>query len=225
VLIVVDEEKHATFLSRLLSEEGYTADLCTGGEEAVTRGQSGRYSLILLDWTLPDLDGLSVCRELRQKGVLTPILMLTARRELQDRVLALDSGVDDYVLRPFEVTELLARIRALLRRSAGLASLRAGPLEFDRVRHVVLLGGDALSLTLREYGFLLHLMHRINQTVTRAELLIQVWNADPDSSSNVVEVMVTKLREKLGKYAWMLQTVRGSGYGLRTESAAPTEKA
>ncbi len=220
VLLVEDDAKVGRFLVRVLTEEGYVADLATTGSEGVTQAVTGVYDLIVLDWMLPDKDGLTVCREVRQAGLTTPILMLTARGETSERVLGLDSGADDYVVKPFEVEEFVARVRALIRRGAGYSRLKCGDLEIDRIGHRALLAGGALSLTSREYALLLHLLHHMDNVVTRTDLLTHVWDTKFDTGSNLVEVHVSRVREKLGDHAWMIETVRGAGYRLRSQRAA-----
>jgi DNA-binding response OmpR family regulator len=215
ILVTEDDRKVAGFLQRALSEEGYTVDLCTSGAEAVTQARAGLYNLVVLDWMIPDLDGLEVCRQLRRGGSAVPILMLTARGELQERVLAFNAGADDYIVKPFEVEEFIVRVAAILRRSVGLLRFRLGALEIDRESRNALLDGKRLELTTRENALLLHLAYRAGQVVTRSELLLRVWSTQFDSGSNVVEVHMSRLRDKLGKHAWMLETVRGRGYRLR----------
>jgi DNA-binding response OmpR family regulator len=217
VLVVEDDQKLARFLERLLSEEGFTVDRCSSGADAVTQTRSGFYNLVLLDWMIPDLDGLEVCRQIRRSGSDVPILMLTARDQVSERVLGLDAGADDYLIKPFEIEELMARIHALMRRSAGHSQLRLGALEIDRVGRQVLLAGKPLELTTRELALLLHLALRPDRVVTRSELLSQVWSVRFDPESNVVEVHISRLRDKLGKQSWMIETVRGRGYRLRTQ--------
>jgi DNA-binding response OmpR family regulator len=216
MLVVDDDQKLARFLERVLSEEGYGVDRCHSGADALTQVRSTTYDLILLDWMLPDLDGIEVCRQIRRSGSTVPILMLTARDQVRERVLGLDAGADDYLVKPFELDELLARIHALLRRSAGHAQLGLGALTLDRVGRRALLEGREVELTTREFALLLHLAHRADRVVTRSELLTQVWSIQFDPESNVVEVHVSRLRDKLGSYAWMIETVRGRGYRLRT---------
>jgi DNA-binding response OmpR family regulator len=217
ILVVEDDRKLARFLQRVLSEEGHTADVCSRGADALEQVRAGIYSLVLLDWMLPDLDGLEICRQLRRSSVTVPIMMLTARGEVSERVLGLDSGADDYLVKPFEVEELVARVNALLRRSSGSSQLKLGPLEIDRDRHKASLEGKVIDLTTREFSLLLHLAFRVGQVVTRTELLAQVWSTNFDPESNVVEVHISRLRDKLGEHAWMVDTVRGRGYRLRTE--------
>jgi DNA-binding response OmpR family regulator len=219
ILLVEDDKKLARFVTRLLTEEGYAVDSCARGHDALTQAQAGVYDLLVLDWMLPDLDGLAVCRELRRAGSTLPILMLTARGETRERVLGLDAGADDYVIKPFEVEELLARVRALLRRASGHSSLRLGGLEIDRIHRRVLARGAPIDLTSREYALLLHLAHKADRVVPRSELLAQVWETHFDPGSNLVEVHVSRLRDKLGELAWQVETVRGVGYRLRAARA------
>jgi DNA-binding response OmpR family regulator len=219
-LILEDDQRQARFLSRVLSEEGLSVDLCARGLDAI--GQSGgiEYDLIVLDWMVPDTDGLTVCREIRRAGGVAPILMLTARGETRERVLGLEAGADDYMVKPFEVDEFVARVRALLRRASGFAAVRCGDLELDRIARQARLAGSALGLTHREYTLLLHLVHRADRIVTRSDLLAHVWDMHFDPGSNLVEVHVSRLRDKLGDRAWMIETVRGVGYRLRGQRAA-----
>jgi len=216
ILVVEDDQKLASFLGRVLSEEGYSVDRCTTGADAISQARTGVYELILLDWMIPDLDGLEVCRQVRRDGSPVPILMLTARDQVRERVLALDAGADDYLVKPFEIEELVARINALLRRAKGHSRMKLGPLDIDRAQRRVLLDGETLDLTTREMALLLHLAHRVDRVVTRSELLSQVWSIRFDPESNVVEVHISRLRDKLQRHAWMIETVRGRGYRLRT---------
>lgn len=220
VLVVEDDPKVARFVVRVLSEEGFTVDLCKSGADGVEQARTGLYDLLVLDWMLPDVDGLSVCREVRTAGITAPIFMLTARGETKERVLGLETGADDYMVKPFEVEEFVARVRALLRRSAGFARVQCGPLEVDRVGHRVLLSGAPMALTSREYALLAHLLQKTDKVVTRTELLAQVWETTFDPGSNLVEVHISRLREKLGAHSWMIETVRGAGYRLRSVQPA-----
>lgn len=215
ILVVEDDARLARFLSRVLAEEGFAADVCASGADAVTQATSGLYDVIVLDWMLPDVDGLSVCRQVRRTGVTTPIIMLTARGEVRERVLGLDAGADDFVVKPFEVEEFVARVRALIRRSAGYAQLQCGDLAVDRVARRALLKGAPIELTAREFALLLHLILHAERVVKRTDLLTHVWETSFDPGSNLVEVHVSRLRDKLGEYAWMIETVRGAGYRLR----------
>lgn len=220
ILVVEDDSKLARFVVRVLLEEGHVADACPEGEEAIERAKSGVYDAMILDWMLPDMDGLRVCTTLREQGCTLPILMLTARGELRERVLGLRSGADDYVVKPFEIDELLARLDAVLRRSVRNGSFRLGPLEIDRLERRATLDGSSLDLTEREMALLIHLALRANQVVTRSEILSRVWGMNFDPESNMIEVHVSRLRDKLGRHAKMIETIRGKGYRLRVEVAA-----
>jgi DNA-binding response OmpR family regulator len=217
LLVVEDDTKVARFITRALSEEGYAVDSCARGTDAVAQAATGLYDLVILDWMLPDLDGLSVCRELRRKGMRAPVLMLTARGEVSEKVLALDAGADDFVVKPFEVEELSARVRALLRRAAGALRLDLGPLRLESAERRAYLNGAPVDLTAKEYALLSHLAHRLDRVVPRSELLAQVWGTSFDPGSNLVDVHVSRLREKLGAAAWMVETQRGVGYRLRAQ--------
>lgn len=217
LLVVEDDQKLASFIVRLLGEEGYVADTCGDGEQAVTRIASGAYDGVVLDWMLPGCDGISVCRRIREQGSTIPVLMLTARGEVEERVLGLRSGADDYLPKPFEIEELLARIEALLRRTTRAGQVRAGPLTIDRGERRASLGERSLNLTEREFALLSHLAAASGKTVTRTEMLTRVWGLHFDPESNIIEVHISRLRDKLGDHAWMIETVRGRGYRLREE--------
>ena len=219
VLVLEANAKVARFLSRVFSEEGYVVDTCARGEDAVARASSSIYDLIILEWAVPDVDGVSVCRALRRLRVTTPVLMLTSRVATTERVMALDAGVDDYMTKPFEVDELLARARALVRRATEGGRLHVGDLEIDRVGQRATLCGRALVLSARELALLVALAAKPNQVVTRTQLMDQVWSTSFDSGSNVIDVHTSRLRDKLGGHRWMIETVRGKGYRLRARRA------
>jgi DNA-binding response OmpR family regulator len=218
-LVVEDDRKLALFLSRALNEEGYTVDICGAGTDAIPQVQGGGYDFVVLDWMIPGLDGLAVCRELRQAGLTTPIIMLTARGDVGERVLGLRAGADDYLGKPFEIEELLARIEAVLRRTTATGKLTFGALEIHRMGNRASLEGKPLDLTTREFGLLLHLAYNVNKVVPRSELLSKVWGMTFDPGSNFIDVHVKRLRDKLGSYAWMIDTVRGAGYRLRADQS------
>jgi len=220
VIVVEDALKVARFLARVLHEEGFSVDIVTKGLLALRQITQGSYDLAVLDWTLPDLDGLSICRELRSAGNSIPVMMLTARGQVSDRVLGLESGADDYLVKPFEVDEFVARVNALIRRAKGMQRLVFGDLAIDRGEHRATLAGVALDLTVREYTLLMHLAHHAGRIVTRTDLLAQVWETGFDSGSNVVDVQISRLRDKLGSHSFMIETVRGFGYRLRTEPSS-----
>jgi DNA-binding response OmpR family regulator len=215
VLVVEDDAKLARFLVRMLVEEGFVADACHEGAEAIQRAQADIYDLMLLDWMLPDLDGVTVCKRLREAGSTLPILMLTARGQLAERVLGLRSGADDYLVKPFEIDELLARIEALTRRANRARTLAVGPIAIDQFDRRVTLAGATLELTERERSLLTHLALRRGQVVSRADILTRVWGLGFDPDSNLIEVHISRLRDKLGPHANLIETVRGRGYRLR----------
>jgi DNA-binding response OmpR family regulator len=219
-LIVEDDAKVARLLSRVLQEEGFVVDTCASAADAITYGGSLSYDLMVLDWMLPEGSGLDVCRTLRRRGISAPIIMLTARGEVAERVLGLEAGADDYLCKPFHVDEFLARVHAVLRRSQGTVSrFVVGPLEIDRPRRAATLRGAPLDLTAREFTLLAYLAQRAGQVVSRTELLAHAWEARFDPGSNLVEVHVSRIRDKLGADAGCIETVRGQGYRLRAEGA------
>jgi len=216
VLVVEDEAKLAALLRRGLRREGMGVDVARSGEDALVRAAATDYDVILLDLMLPGYDGFEVCRRLRADGVWSPTLMLTALDGVEDRVRGLDSGADDYLAKPFSFEELLARMRALVRRAAPPRPtvLLAGDLRLDPAAHRVWRGGDELSLTAREFALLEVFMRQPGQVLSRFELLEHVWDGSYENRSNVIEVYVGYLRDKLDRD--VIETVRGAGYRLRT---------
>lgn len=219
ILLVEDNRRFSAALAKSLKEEGYAVDAAYDGAEGIGMGLSLVYDLVILDIMLPGKNGFEVCRALRTGKVTTPILMLTARNDLDDRICGLDTGADDYLPKPFELAELLARIRALLRRgSVGAAGeLRVADLALDPAAHKVRRGGKLLDLTSREFGLLEFLMRHAGQTVTRELIEGHLWNQEDIIVSNVVDVYIRRLRAKLddGFEVRLLETVRGTGYRLR----------
>jgi len=217
LLLVEDDKKAARVLARGLQEEGFVVDVAHAGDVADELAAATRYEAIVLDWLLPRKDGLALCRNLRGRGISTPILMLTARDSLQDRVLGLDSGADDYITKPFAFEELLARIRALLRRS-GLTRapvLRAGDLELDPLAHRVTRAGAEVALTPKEYAILEVLMRHPGEVVTRARIADAVWLDAPDDVTNLVDVHISHLRRKVEAGGPpVIETVRARGFRL-----------
>lgn len=214
-LIVEDDQKVARLLSRILQEEGYIVDVTTSSQEAERLANALPYDLVVLDWMLPDGNGLALCRSLRQRGMSSPLVMLSARGEVAERVLGLNAGADDYMVKPFHVDEFLARITAVQRRARGSVSrIVVGALEVDRTRRSVLLHGTPVELTPREFTLLALFAQRPDQVITRSELLAHAWEAHFDPGSNIVEVHISRLRDKLGEEAWRIETVRGQGYRL-----------
>jgi DNA-binding response OmpR family regulator len=216
ILVVEDNQRMSRFLIRALSEEGHVVDGAQDGTTALAQLKAIPYDLVILDWMLPEFDGLSVLRAVRGQGIQVPVLMLTARSEVNERIAALDGGADDYLTKPFDLGELLARVRALRRRAdaRGSMSMQIGPLVLDVVARKATLSGRPLELTAREFLLLSHLASATGRAVPRSEILGKVWETHYDPGSNVVDVHVRKLREKLGEHADLIETVRGVGYRL-----------
>ncbi|MCA9780515.1 MAG: response regulator transcription factor [Candidatus Eremiobacteraeota bacterium] len=217
ILVVEDEKPTATFLGRGLSEEGYAVDVVESGQKADEAVFVNRYDLIVLDVMLPGVDGFTLCRRWREQGLKCPVLFLTGRDAIQDRVQGLDAGGDDYLVKPFAFEELLARLRALARRQVrepSLPELVAGPLRLDPNKRQADCHGERLDLTPKEYAILEALVRRRGQIVSRTLLWESVWESHSEPSSNVVDVNVGYLRKKLGPYSEMIKTVRGAGYLL-----------
>jgi DNA-binding response OmpR family regulator len=219
ILVVEDDRKVAGFIEMGLREEGYAVDVAKDGEEATMLAHVNDYDAILLDIMLPKKNGLQVASELRREGRTTPILMLTAREATDDVVRGLDAGADDYLTKPFKFDELLARLRALVRRggAARLDRLSYGPLELNRLKHQAHAGGKPLALTPREFQLLEHFMLHPEEVIRRTELLEKVWDMHFDPESNVVDVHVGNLRRKLREAGCdrLIQTVRGVGFALK----------
>jgi two-component system OmpR family response regulator len=223
VLIAEDEVKMAGLLRRGLQEEGYAVDVVATGPEAVWAGTENPYDAIVLDVMLPYLDGFAVCRQLRVANRWAPILMLTARDAVPDRVAGLDAGADDYLTKPFAFTELLARLRALVRRGAGErpATLSAGDLVLDPAARRVQRGQAMIELTAKEFALLEFFLRHPGEVLTRSRIIEHVWDFAYDGDSNVVDVYVRYLREKIDRPFGRdtIETVRGTGYRLRGNDA------
>jgi two-component system, OmpR family, response regulator len=221
LLVVEDDPKLGPVLVRGFATDGISADLVGDGASALSRASATEYTVIVLDVMLPDIDGYEVCRTLRAQQVTAPVLMLTARDAIADRVHGLDSGADDYLIKPFSFAELLARVRALSRRGPieRAVVLEVGDLRLDSVHHVVWRGETAIDLSRREYAVLETLMRDPGAVLSRFDLLEQVWGHDYEHRSNVVEVYVRYLREKIDRPFGRnsLQTVRGVGYRVCAE--------
>ena len=221
MLVVEDEKKLGELLGRGLREEGYAADVADRGEAALWMAQAVDYDAIVLDVMLPGVDGLDVCRRLRRDGVWTPVLMLTARDAIEDRVSGLDTGADDYLTKPFSFDELLARLRALLRRAPAErpAVLEVGDLHLDPASHRAWRGDHELDLSAKEFALLEVFMRRAGVALTRNQLLDGAWDLAFESRSNVVDVYVRYLRQKIDRPFGTdsIETVRGVGYRLRKE--------
>jgi two-component system OmpR family response regulator len=221
VLVVEDERKLAELLARGLREEGHAADVACTGEDALWMARAREYDAIVLDVMLPGRDGIEVCRELRAHAIWSPVLMLTARDALENKVEGLDSGADDYLVKPFSFAELLARLRALARRvpTERPTVLEAGDLRLDPGAHRAWRGDSEFDLSSREFALLESFMRRPGQVLSRLQLMEGAWDLPYDDRSNLVDVYVRYLREKVdrpfGRRA--LETVRGVGYRLRAD--------
>ncbi len=218
VLIVEDEVQIADFISRGLSEQGYAVDVAYDGDEALDWVDIAQFDVIILDVMLPARSGIEVCRTLRERGIRTPILMLTARDAVEDRVRGLDSGADDYLVKPFAFAELLARIRAITRRepvALGVV-LQVGDLILDTATREVSRQGIHIELTAKEYSLLEFLMRHRNQVLTRTMIAEHVWNYDFDNVTNVIDVHIRNLRRKIDDtfLKKLIQTARGAGYQI-----------
>jgi DNA-binding response OmpR family regulator len=218
VLIVEDEERLARLISRVLREEGYAVESTGDGRTGLSRALSEDFDLLILDWMLPDRSGVQIVRGLRAAEIGVPVLMLTARDQIEDRVEGLDAGADDYLPKPFAFPELLARVRALARRppekKAEDTVLAAGDVSLDPARHEVRRSGERVELTAKEFALLATLMQRPGQVFTRSVLLDTVWGGSPEVYANVVDLYVSYLRKKLDRDGEpsRIRTVRGVGY-------------
>ncbi len=217
-----DERRLANVVKKGLTEEGFAVDVAYDGEEGKYLAESENYDLIILDITLPKVDGITICKELRKKNIKTPILMLTARATLEEKVIGLDSGADDYLTKPFAYLELRSRIHALIRRSKQQSSpiLRIADLELDPIRHILTRGGKKIILTPKEFSVLELLLHHKDEVVSRTMIIEHVWDYNFDSMSNVVDVFVAAIRRKVDKGVKikLIHTLHGVGYKI-SESA------
>lgn len=220
ILVVEDEQRLARLLRRVLTEERHTVDLGYDGSTGLDLALSNTYDLIVLDLMLPDLDGVEICRQVRAARITTPLLMLTARGAVEDRVAGLNAGADDYLTKPFEMVELVARVNALLRRRDRNpemeTTLKIGDLTLDLVRHEVQRGGRAIELTAKEFALLEYLMRHPGQALSRTQITDQVWRYDLEALSNVVDIYIHYLRDKIdrGFARPLVKTVRGIGYKI-----------
>ena len=214
VLIVEDEPNLARQLRNTLEGAGYAVDVANDGEDGHYLGSNENYDAVVLDLGLPEVDGLTVLDRWRKEGKTTPVLVLTARDSWSDKVAGLDAGADDYLAKPFQTEELIARLRALIRRASGNASseLTAGPVRLDSRSGRVTLNGEPVRLTAQEYKLLSYLMHHKGKVVSRTELIEHIYDQDFDRDSNTIEVFITRIRKKLG--ADLINTIRGLGYSL-----------
>lgn len=221
ILVVDDEKRIASFIKRGLEEEHYVVDVASDNENAQFLAETNTYDCILLDRMLPGKDGLSICKELRRKKIGVPILMLTAKGSVEDRVDGLDAGADDYLPKPFAFEELLARIRVLLRRKREdtAPTLVVGDLVLNQLTHTVTRAGKEIVVTSKEYVLLEYLMRNADQVVTRTMISEHVWHEDFDSFTNVIDVYINYLRKKIDKgfSEKLIHTLRGAGYLLKSK--------
>ncbi len=218
LLLIEDDPKLSRVLARGLREEGFAVDVAGDGEDGAFRAVEQEYDGIVLDVMLPKMDGFEVLRQLREKGRRTPVLMLTARCAVQDRVRGLNGGADDYLKKPFDFEELLARVHALLRRAAPEPDvcLRVADLILDPRKRVVTRAGAGVELTAKEFGILEYLLRHRDRVISRTQLSEHVWDENFDAMSNVIDVTVYRLREKIDRHGpALVHTVRGAGYVLR----------
>jgi len=219
VLIIEDDPRLADYIRKGLAEEAFIADVASDGESGLARALATTYDLIVLDLMLPDVDGMTVCRRLRAAGNVVPIVVLSARRMVDDRVSALNAGADDYLTKPFEFSELTARVRAVLRRRdpTGFVPLAVADLSLDPISRTVRRGERRLDLTQKEYALLEYLLRHAGQVVTRTMIAEHVWNFHWDRLTNVIDVYVNRLRRKLEESGEprLIYGVRGSGYVIR----------
>lgn len=221
ILVVEDEPKVASFIRRALEEESYAVDVCIDGAGGLDWAQTINYDLIILDLMLPGLPGVEVLKRARAAGVKAPVMILTARSEVDQRVKGLDAGADDYLTKPFAIEELLARARALLRRAGGAPSgiLQVEDVVLNPVTREVTRGDQRLELTTKEYALLEYLMRNAGRVLTRSMIAEHVWDLDFDTFTNVIDVYISYLRNKIdkGRERSLIQTIRGSGYMMRSD--------
>jgi two-component system copper resistance phosphate regulon response regulator CusR len=220
ILVVEDEPRMASVIARGLREQSYAVDVAQDGDDGLYQCSINDYDLIVLDVLLPQRDGFEVCRELRARGTATPVLMLTARAAVDDRITGFEAGADDYLTKPFSFRELLARIHALLRRDSHLLpdEIQIGDLIINSASHRVTRAGSSIQLTAKEYALLEYLARRAGQLVSRADIAAHVWDNDFDPFSNTIEVYMNRLRKKIddGHPTKLLHTRRGEGYILES---------
>jgi DNA-binding response OmpR family regulator len=219
ILFVEDEAKIANFVRAGLKEHGFVVDYCDNGNEGYSRALDNQYDVVVLDIMVPGKDGLSVLKHLRRQGRNVPVILLTARNELDDRLEGLNLGADDYIAKPFFVEELVARIHAVVRRSGGERQnlLSVGPLTLDRITRVVTCHGQAIELTSREFNLLEYLMRSPGRVFTRTQILEHVWGYDFNPNTNVVDVCIQRIRKKIDPIdsACWIESIRGVGYRFR----------
>ncbi len=218
ILLIEDEKRLSHVIEKGLTESGYAVDKVFDGEEGLYLAESENYDIIILDVMLPKIDGITVCKELRKKHIATPILMLTAKTTVEDRVTGLDAGADDYLAKPFAFVELNSRLQALLRRSHKQpeTTLTVDTLELDPIKHTVSRGGKQIALTPKEFAILEYLMRHKDEVVTRTQITEHTWDYNFDSMSNVIDVFITSIRKKIdsNQKHKLIHTIHGVGYKI-----------
>jgi DNA-binding response OmpR family regulator len=227
ILVVEDERKVASFIKRGLEEEKYIVETAADGEEGLALATAAAFDAIVLDVMLPKLDGFGVLKAIRDKGLATPVLMLTARGNTEDRVQGLDLGADDYLAKPFHFEELAARLRSILRRSSTekTTKLQVGDLALDLVTHFAYLEGKEIELTTKEYALLEYLMRNKERILSRSMIMQAVWKHNFDPESNIIDVYIKRIRQKIDRpgHPQMVQSIRGVGYRMREPSPDATD--
>lgn len=219
ILVVEDEKNISDFIEQGLQEEGYSVDAACDGEKGYFLAQKGGYDAIVLDLMIPKMDGISLCKKLRQNKINTPIIILTAKGSVNDKILGFDSGAEDYLTKPFAFKELLARIRVLLRKRefSDVIKLQSGELIMDLLARNVMVGEKEIVLTLKEFSLLEYLLRNAGKVVTRTAISENVWDVDFDTATNMIDVHINALRRKIAQSGGkdIIETFRGRGYGIR----------
>jgi DNA-binding response OmpR family regulator len=226
ILLVEDEKGVAGFIKKGLEEEQYTVDLAMDGEAGLALAFSNQYDLIILDIMLPGINGIELCTQIRKKKIQTPVMMLTAKDTVKDKVVGLDSGADDYITKPFAFDEFIARVRALLRRKQdSLVELRYRELRIDTLSHKVYAGDREVPLRPKEYAILLYLLRNKGQALSRTQIIENVWGYDFNPNTNIVDVHIKSLREKISEFipSEFIRSVRGTGYMIEEQSQTATD--
>ncbi len=218
ILLIEDDKKIASFVQKGLQEEGFIVDICDNGDDGLYLCEQGLYDLFIIDWMLPSLDGTKICERLRHKKIVTPILMLTAKNSVEDRVMGLECGADDYLGKPFVFSELIARVRSLLRRSSYNfnESLKLDTLEVNIAKRTVFRSGKSILLTTKEFDILVYMLLHQNSIITHTQLQEKLWGINECTSSNVINVFIHHLRQKIDteNEKSLIKTIRGSGYKI-----------
>jgi DNA-binding response OmpR family regulator len=226
ILLVEDEKGVAGFIKKGLEEEQYTVDLAVDGEAGLALAFSNQYDLIILDIMLPGINGIELCTQIRKKKIQTPVMMLTAKDTVKDKVVGLDSGADDYITKPFAFDEFIARVRALLRRKQdSLVELRYRELRIDTLSHKVYAGDREIPLRPKEYAILLYLLRNKGQALSRTQIIENVWGYDFNPNTNIVDVHIKSLREKIAEFipSEFIRSVRGTGYMIEEQPSTATD--